>query len=97
MRQRPLIANNILELIGYTPLLRLHRVVEEGMAEVLLKLESQNPMWSIKDRIGDAMIRDAEEKGKITPGKTVIVEPTSGNTERGTPRYRPRASSTSAT
>jgi cysteine synthase A len=80
MKQRPLIANNVLELIGYTPLVRIHRLVEPGMAEVLLKLESMNPLGSVKDRLGYAMIKAAEEEGKIVPGKSVIVEPTSGNT-----------------
>ncbi len=83
MRQRPALANNVLDLIGYTPLVRLHRVVPEGSAEVLGKLESFNPMWSVKDRIGKAMIEDAEKAGKIEPGKSVIVEPTSGNTGIG--------------
>ncbi|MCX7011283.1 MAG: cysteine synthase A [Candidatus Sumerlaeota bacterium] len=80
MRQRPLIADNVIELIGCTPLVRLRRVVEPGMAEVLAKLESMNPLGSVKDRIGFYMIQKAEEEGVITPGKTVIVEPTSGNT-----------------
>lgn len=73
------IANNLTDLIGRTPLLRLNRVTEEGGAEVVAKLESFNPGGSVKDRIGYAMIRDAEEKGLIKKG-TVIIEPTSGNT-----------------
>lgn len=80
MRQRPLLADNILELIGYTPLVRLHRVVEPGMAEILVKMESMNPMGSVKDRIGYWMIKRAEDEGRIKPGETVLVEPTSGNT-----------------
>lgn len=80
MHTRPLIANNILELIGSTPLVRLNRVIEDGSAEVIVKLESFNPMWSVKDRIGEGMIRAAEAEGRITPGKSVLVEPTSGNT-----------------
>ncbi len=81
--QRPCLANNILELIGNTPLVRLNRLPERGSAEVLLKLESLNPMFSVKDRIGYAMLQEAERAGKIRPGKTVIIEPTSGNTGIG--------------
>ncbi len=80
MPQRPKIANNMLELIGYTPLVRLNRISEPGAAEMICKLESQNPMDSVKDRIGAAMINAAERDGKIKPGETVIIEPTSGNT-----------------
>src|SRR5436190_2052279 len=56
MRTRPLIADTMIDLIGYTPCVRLHRVLPPGSAEVLAKLESMNPMWSVKDRIGAAMI-----------------------------------------
>lgn len=80
MPQRPKIANNMLELIGYTPMVRLNRIAPEGAAEMIVKLESQNPMDSVKDRIGAAMIEDAEREGKIKAGETVIIEPTSGNT-----------------
>ncbi|HEX9928406.1 MAG TPA: cysteine synthase A [Pyrinomonadaceae bacterium] len=80
MPQRPKIANNMLELIGYTPLVRINRITDESSAELLCKLESQNPMDSVKDRIGAAMIEDAEQRGVITPGQTVLIEPTSGNT-----------------
>lgn len=80
MPQRPKIANNMLELIGYTPLVRLNRIPAAGSAELLVKLESQNPMDSVKDRIGAAMIEAAERAGQIKPGETVIIEPTSGNT-----------------
>ncbi|MDX6610850.1 MAG: cysteine synthase [Blastocatellia bacterium] len=83
MPQRPKIANNMLELIGYTPLVRLNRIPAPESAELLVKLESQNPMDSVKDRIGAAMIEAAERAGQITPGKTVIIEPTSGNTGIG--------------
>jgi len=83
MQPRPLIASNILELIGHTPLVKLNRLPANGSAEVLVKLESFNPMWSVKDRIGAAMINAAERDGKIIPGQSVIVEPTSGNTGIG--------------
>ena len=81
--QRPLIANSVLELIGNTPLVRVNRLNKPPSAEVLLKLESLNPMFSVKDRIAYAMLKKAEEEGKIRPGKTVIIEPTSGNTGIG--------------
>jgi len=73
------IYENITETIGNTPLVKLSRVTEGVGATVLAKLEYFNPGGSVKDRIGLAMIKDAEEKGILTPG-TIIVEPTSGNT-----------------
>jgi cysteine synthase A len=73
------IANNLTELIGKTQLLKLNRVTEGLEAEVVAKLEYFNPAGSIKDRIGYAMIRDAEEKGLLNED-SVIIEPTSGNT-----------------
>lgn len=76
------IVQNITELIGDTPLVRLNRVVPEGSAEVYVKLEFQNPGASVKDRIAIAMINEAEKQGKLKPGAT-IVEPTSGNTGIG--------------
>ena len=80
MRTYPKIAANITELIGGTPLIRLNHISNETETEVLAKLEYFNPLGSVKDRIGFAMIDDAEQKGIIKPGVTTIIEPTSGNT-----------------
>jgi cysteine synthase A len=76
------IYDDITQTIGATPLIRLRRVVGDAKATVVAKMENFNPLWSVKDRIGVAMITAAERDGKIKPGST-IIEPTSGNTGIG--------------
>ncbi len=79
-KQVPGIAEDVSGLIGNTPLVRINRTAEGCGAIIVGKVEAFNPGGSVKDRIGYSMIRDAEDKGEIEPGKTVVVEPTSGNT-----------------
>ncbi|PYN13555.1 MAG: cysteine synthase A, partial [Candidatus Rokuibacteriota bacterium] len=79
---RPKIAGSVLDLVGNTPIVRLRRVVQPGGAAVVAKVESVNPGGSVKDRIAVAMVEDAERRGVLRPGAT-IVEPTSGNTGIG--------------
>src|SRR5206468_12252732 len=74
--------DNICQVIGNTPVVRLHRIPKNGWPEMLVKLESFNPGGSVKDRIGLSMIEAAERQGLLKPGGT-IVEPTSGNTGVG--------------
>lgn len=79
---KPKIGNNIVDVIGGTPMIKLGKLNTSG-ANILLKLESMEPCNSVKDRIGKSMIEEAEAKGQISPGKTILVEPTSGNTGIG--------------
>ncbi|MCD7740570.1 MAG: pyridoxal-phosphate dependent enzyme, partial [Candidatus Gastranaerophilales bacterium] len=76
------IYNNLLELIGNTPLVRINKL-NSGYADIIAKVEYFNPTGSVKDRPALSMLEDAEKKGLITAGKTVIIEPTSGNTGIG--------------
>src|SRR5205814_1164792 len=76
----PSIPSNLADLVGRTPLVRMTRVAPQCGAELIGKLEAYNPAGSVKDRIGVSMIEAAEQEGAIAPGRTTIVEATSGNT-----------------